>query len=423
MSKNTVVQLRNPGADEDLLSTMLREGAQRLVAHAVKAELEQYLCAFAPDEDRRLPVVRNGFQPERQILTGVGPVNVCIPKVRSRTETSAVFHSQLVPPYVRRAKSLDTALPWLYLHGVSTGDMKEALSALLGKDAAGLSAPVVARLKRRWTEEYKLWSRSSLRKERWVYLWADGIYSGLRAEDARLCALVVIGVNERGQKRFLAIEDGVRESTQSWQELLLGLKARGLSLPPKLAVGDGALGFWAALGKIFPQTTQQRCWVHKTVNVLNYLPRTLQPKAKAALHDIWMASTKTDANKAFDQFLTVYSAKYPKATECLAKDRAAMLAFYEFPAEHWIHIRSTNVIESAFATIRHRTDRTKGCLTRDGMLAMIFKLSLGAQKSWQRLRGFDHLAKLIKGSTFRDGIEVTSTARNQPHARQNRIAA
>ena len=423
MSKDTVVQLRNPEADEDLLSTMLREGAQRLVSQAVKVELEQYLSAFAPDEDGRLPVVRNGFQPQRQILTGLGPVSVCIPKVRSRTEASVVFHSQLVPPYVRRAKSLDTALPWLYLHGVSTGDMKEALSALLGKDAAGLSAPVVARLKRRWNEEYKLWSRSSLRKDRWVYLWADGIYSGLRAEDARLCALVVIGVNERGQKRFLAIEDGVRESTQSWQELLLGLKARGLTLPPKLAVGDGALGFWAALGRIYPQTAQQRCWVHKTVNVLNYLPRAVQAKAKAALHEIWMAQTKADANKAFDQFLSVYGAKYPKATECLAKDRAALLAFYEFPAEHWIHIRSTNVIESAFATIRHRTDRTKGCLTRDGMLGMLFKLSQGAQNSWQRLRGFEHLAKVIKGVSFRDGIEVKPAVRNQPQTRQSRIAA
>jgi len=328
-----------------------------------------------------------------------------------------------VPPYVRRAKAVDAALPWLYLHGVSTGDMREALAALVGPEAKGLSAPVVARLKGRWSQEYKAWRRTPLGKDRWVYMWVDGIYSGLRAEDERLCALVVIGVNERGQKRFLAIEDGVRESKQSWLDVLRDLQARGLALAPSLAVGDGALGFWAALEEIFPSTRQQRCWVHKTANVLNYLPKSLQARAKAGLHDIWMADTQANAQTAFDRFLANYGAKYPKATECLAKDRAALLAFYEFPAEHWIHIRSSNVIESSFATIRHRTERTKGCLTRDGMLAMIYKLGQSAERSWRRLRGFQWLAKLVKGVKFRDGIEVSTELRIRTRSQPSRVAA
>jgi transposase-like protein len=425
MKKDTVVELRKPAQEQDLLSTMLRDGARRLLAQAVQAEFEEFLGRFSGErvEDGRAAVVRNGFQPEREILTGLGPVAVRVPKARSRTEEPTVFHSHLVPPYVRRAKSVDAALPWLYLHGISTGDMREALGALVGPDAAGLSASVVARLKGRWMEEYRLWRRAKLGKERWVYLWVDGIYSGLRSEDERLCALVVIGVNERGQKRFLAIEDGVRESKQSWRELLLALKGRGLAIPPRLAVGDGALGFWAALEEIYPETRHQRCWKHKTVNVLNYLPRALQPKAKAALHEIWMAETKADANRAFDQFIAAFGAKYPKAVECLAKDRAELLAFYDFPAEHWIHLRTSNPIESSFATVRHRTDRTKGCLTRDGMLSMIFKIGMNAERSWRRLRGFEWLAKVIGGVKFRDGIEVrtNASARAQPQA--SRVAA
>ena len=319
MKKDTVVELRRPAQGQDILSTMLRDGAQRLVAQAVAAEFEEFLARFSGErvEDGRSVVVRNGFQPEREILTGLGPVGVRIPKARCRGEEPAVFRSSLVPPYVRRAKSVDAVLPWLYLHGVSTGNMREALAALLGAEAAGLSASVVARLKGVWMDEYRLWRRSKLGKDRWVYLWVDGIYSGLRAEDERLCALVVIGVNERGQKKLLAIEDGVRESKQSWREVLLALKGRGLTIPPRLAVGDGALGFWAAVREIYPETRPQRCWVHKTANVLNYLPKSLQPKAKAALHEIWMAETKADATTAFNQFVAVFGAKYPKAVECL----------------------------------------------------------------------------------------------------------
>jgi len=425
MKKDTVVELRRPAQGQDLLSTMLREGAQRLVAQAVQAEFDDFLAGVSGErlEDGRAAVVRNGFQPEREILTGLGSVSVRIPKARSRGEEPAVFRSLLVPPYVRRAKSVEAVLPWLYLHGVSTGNMQEALAALLGSEAAGLSASAVARLKACWTEEYRSWRRAKLGRDRWVYLWVDGIYSGLRAEDQRLCALVVIGVNERGQKKLLALEDGVRESKQSWREVLLALKGRGLTIPPKLAVGDGALGFWAAVREIYPETRPQRCWVHKTANVLNYLPKSLQPKAKAALHEIWMAETKAQALVAFGQFVTTFEAKYPKAVECLVKDREALLAFYDFPAEHWIHIRTTNPIESTFATIRHRTERTKGCLTRDGMLSMIFKLGMSAEKNWRRLRGFEWLAKVINGAQFRDGIEVQQRVRKADNQTPRRAAA
>jgi putative transposase len=420
MKKDSVVEFCKPEGMRDAFTAQIREGAQRLIAQAVQAEFDEFLADFAgqTEEWGRSAVVRNGFLPERPILTGIGPIPVRMPKARSRTEARAVFRSARVPAYVRRVHSVDAALPWLYLKGVSTGDMSEALSVLVGPEAAGLSASVVSRLKSRWQKEYEAWCRTSLGSERWVYLWADGIYSGLRAEDERLCALVVIGVNERGQKRFLAIEDGVRGSKQSWRELLLGLKKRGLTLAPRLAVGDGALGFWAALEEIYPETRQQRCWVHKIANVLNYLPQAVQPKAKQPLAQIWMA----EANTAFEQFTHTYRAKYPKAVQCLAKDREALLAFFDFPAEHWIHIRSTNVIESSFATIRHRTDRTKACLTRDGMLAMMFRLAMAAEQHWKKLRGFEWLAKVIRGVKFRDGVQLRSGKRTSPPQEGSRVA-
>lgn len=425
MKEHSVVQFRKPEQVHDALRGLLQQGAQGLIAQAVQAELEEFLLQFADqrDESGHAAVVRNGYQPQRLLLTGIGPIAVRVPKVRSRTDAVAVFRSGLVPPYVRRARSVEAALPWLYLHGVSTGDMSQALAALVGPEAAGLSAAVVSRLKSRWAGEYQAWRRAKLSKDRWVYVWADGIYSGLRAEDERLCVLVVIGVNERGEKHFLAIEDGVRESRQSWRELLLELKARGLAIPPKLAVGDGALGFWGALEEVYPATRQQRCWVHKVANVLNYLPKAVQPKAKAALQDIWMAETQADASAASEQFVRTYGAKYPKAVECLTKDREAMLAFFDFPAEHWVHIRSSNVIESTFATIRHRTDRTKGCLTRTGMLAMMFKLAMSAEHGWRRLRGFEWLAKVIRGVKFRDGMEVRSEKRASLRQESSRVAA
>jgi transposase-like protein len=410
MADDSVVRFERPEAVEDPMTALLRGGAQRLIQQAVEAELAELLERHAgkTDAQGRAAVVRNGYLPAREVLTGIGPVAVTVPKVRSRTDEPVVFRSSLVPPYVRRAKTLEAALPWLYLKGISSGQMADALAVLVGPQAKGLSASVVSRLKRQWQQEYDTWRRRRLDSERWVYLWADGIYSGLRAaEGRRLCTLIVIGVNERGEKRFLAIEDGVRESTQSWREVLLALKRRGLTRAPQLAIGDGALGFWAALQEVFPQTRHQRCWVHKTANVLNYLPRSLQGKAKAALQEIWMAPRRADAERAFDGFLETYGAKYPKAVECLRKDRQALLAFYDFPAEHWVHLRTTNPIESSFGTIRHRTERAKGCVTRETMLTFIFKLALCAQKRWHRIRGFTHLGKVITGVKFKDGIEVT----------------
>ena len=351
-------------------------------------------------------MVRNGYLPERKILTGIGPVTVRIPKIRSKTGAPVTFHSALVPPYVRKSQSIEAVLPWLYLKGISTGEMASALKVLVGPDAQGLSANTISRLKQEWGVQYQQWREAPLDKDQWVYIWADGIYSGLRSETAKLCALVIIGVNERGEKHFLAIEDGVRESTQSWREVLLKLKSRGMNIP-QLATGDGAMGFWAALDEIYPETRHQRCWVHKTANVLNALPKLSQPKAKQALHEIWQAETKENAEKAFDQFILTYEDKFPKATLCLQKDREELLAFFDFPAQHWQSIRTSNPIESTFGTIRHRTKRSKGCLSRDSMLHMLFKLGQCAEEKWRKLRGFDYLAKVIKGIHFKDGIEVS----------------
>ena len=407
MRKSTVSELEGQEQKIDPLTELLRKGAEQLIYRAVNEELQELLSGYSNRRtaDGKSAVVRNGYHPERELQTGVGPVTVQIPKVRSKTGEPVTFHSALVPPYVRKTKSLEAALPWLYLKGITTGEMREALKVLVGPSATGLSASVVSRLKQVWAQEYVTWCDERLDKDRWVYVWADGVYSGLRAEQTKLCALVVIGVNERGQKRFLAIEDGVRESTQSWREVLLKLKSRGMNVP-ELAIGDGAMGFWAALEEVYPESRQQRCWMHKTLNVLNCLPKSVQPKAKQALHAIWQAETKEDAEKAFDLFIKTYEPKYPKATTCLQKEHYELLTFYDFPAQHWQSIRTSNPIESTFATIRHRTKRSKGCLTRDGMLHMMFKLAQCAEKKWIRLRGFDYLAKVITGIKFKDGIEV-----------------
>ena len=407
MNKNTVVSMEDRGSFTDQLTDLLRDGAQQLIRSAVEAELAQLIDQYRDQQTQegKAVVVRNGYHPDRQIQTGIGPVTVRIPKVRSRTDEPITFHSAVVPPYLRKTRTLEAALPWLYLKGVSSGEMGEALNVLVGPDAAGLSASTVSRLKQVWASEYTAFCQRDLSRDRWVYIWADGVYSGLRAEQTKLCALVIIGVNERGQKQFLGIEDGVRESTQSWRELLLNLKSRGMNAP-QLSIGDGAMGFWSAIEEVFPTTRHQRCWMHKTMNVLNCFPKSGQPKAKQSLHNIWQASTREEAEKAFDHFIQTYEDKYPKATRCLEKDHEALMAFYDFPAKHWQSLRTTNPIESTFATIRHRTKRSKGCLTRDGMLHMIFKLGLCAQNKWRRLRGFDQLAKVINGIPFKDGIEV-----------------
>lgn len=407
MTNDNLIQLDTP-EQTDPLTELLRSGARVLIRDAIEAELEEVMATFRGEETAQghQRVVRNGHHPERKILTGVGEVDVKVPKIRSREGAPVSFQSSLVPPYIRKTATLEAAIPWLYLKGISTGQMQAALEAIVGPDAKGLSANVVGRLKRQWEAQYKDWCTRSVGDE-WVYVWADGIYSGLRGDDGRLCCLVIIGVNSRGQKHFLAIEDGVRESKQSWREVLLSLKQRGLRQAPKLAIGDGALGFWAALEEVYPTARVQRCWMHKTGNVLNYLPKTVQEKAKQALHDIWMAPNRSDAETAFDSFEERFGAKYPKAVECLAKDRVALLAFYDFPAEHWVHIRTTNVIESSFATIRHRSNQAKGCVTRTTMLTMVYKMALCAQDSWRKLRGFRHLAKVIVGVKFKDGIQVT----------------
>ena len=402
-------------AHEDELTMVIRTGARQLLAQALDAEVTELLATFGEQHDAkgRARVVRNGYQPAREIQTGIGPVTVQVPKIRSRQGHAVQFHSALVPPYVRKSRSLETALPWLYLKGISTGEMQAALDVLVGPEAQGLSASTVARLKQTWRAEYERWRQRRFDQERWVYIWVDGIYSGLRAEQQRLCALVVIGVNAHGEKHLLALEDGLRESTQSWREVLVDLQARGLT-PPKLAIGDGAMGFWAALEELFPTTRQQRCWFHKMGNVLNALPKTVHPKAKQALHAIWQAPTRQEADLAFNQFIVTYEPKYPKAIACLLKDHETLLTFFDFPARHWQSLRTTNPIESTFATIRLRTARTKGCVTRDSLLHMMFKLGQCAEKNWRKLRGFSELANVVEGIPFVNGEEL-----QQP----NRVAA
>jgi transposase-like protein len=390
------------------LEDLLREGAQDLIEKAVAMELSELLAGYESVRtvQGQQAVVRNGYLPERELLTPIGAVGVRIPKVRDRSGGKVKFNSALVPPYVRRSKSLSAALPWLYLKGISTGEMQSALEVLVGAEAKGLSPAVVSRLKAQWGEEYGAWMKRDLSQERYVYWWVDGIYSSLRSEDERLCLLVIIGVLPTGEKRFVAISDGFRESAESWKTLLRDLKERGLKEGPRLAVGDGALGFWAALGDVYPDTRAQRCWVHKTVNVLDCLPKSLQAKAKSELHAIWMAETRDQAYAAFERFMRTYQAKYPKAVDKLLRDRETLLAFYDFPAEHWQHIRSTNPIESTFATIRHRSTRTKNCVSRATLLGLVYRLAREAEKSWQRIQGSERIADLDAGVLFKDGISI-----------------
>jgi putative transposase len=413
VSQDNVVKLIQPGAFSDPLSEVLREGARALLAQAVEAEVAAFLGSHADKQtqDGRQRLVRHGHRPERRVVTGLGPVPVRAPRVCDRTgagEGRIRFTSAILPPYARRSKSLEVLIPILYLKGISSGDFEDALAALLGTDAGGLSASSIARLKEAWSDEHARWSKRDLSAKRYVYFWVDGIHVQARLEEDAQCLLVIIGATPEGKKELVGLTDGVRESAQSWTELLLDLKRRGLSIGPELAVADGALGFWQALEEVWPRTRGQRCWVHKTANVLNKLPKSLQAKAKRALQDIWMAETRTDALVAFDALVETYGVKYDKAVACLVKDREALLAFYDFPAEHWKHLRTTNPIESTFATIRHRTVRAKGCLSNKTALAMIFKLAEAAEKGWRRLDGHHQLPKVILGVTFTNGIEGVS---------------
>jgi transposase-like protein len=392
------------------LDDLIRRGAREVIQQAIEAELSQLLDQYENVKtlNGRRTVVRNGYLPEREVLTAVGPVAVKVPKVRDRSGAGVKFNSALVPPYVRRSARVQAALPWLYLKGISTGDMSEALKVLVGEDAKGLSPNVVSRLKATWAEDHARWNKRNLREARYVYWWGDGIHTGLRAEEScdGQCLLVVIGVTPEGRKERVAIADGLRESKESWKELLLDLKARGLQHGPLLAVGDGAMGFWAALEEVFPLTRAQRCWFHKMGNVLNALPKSQHGRAKQRLHEIWMAATRAEALTAFERFVATYAHKYPKAAEKLTNDRDTLLAFYDFPAEHWAHLRTTNPIESTFATVRQRTTRTRNCVSRATFLGLAFKLVEEAEKSWRRIRGAEQIELLLKGVPFKDGIAV-----------------
>lgn len=412
MKQDNVIGLKSPGvpsAVSDALTELLRDGARQMLASAVEAEVQEFLLQHRShrDEGGRQRLVRNGYLPERTLQTGLGAIEVRAPRVRDRGK-EIKFSSAILPPYLRRTKTIEELLPWLYLKGISTGDFSEALTALLGRDAPGLSASTISRLKESWNDEYGRWCKRNLTYKHYVYLWVDGVHFGVRLEDASQCMLVVIGATADGRKELLAIGDGYRESEASWKEVLLDLKARGLKVDPKLAIGDGALGFWKALPQVFGHTQGQRCWVHKTANVLNKLPKSQQPKAKAALQEIWMAASRVEAQRAFDHFIVNHEAKYPKAVACLVKDREALTAFYDFPAEHWVHIRTTNPIESTFATVRLRTAKTRGCVSRGNMLAMVFMLAKSAERGWRRLKGAQRLAELIAGVQFKNGVPENS---------------
>ncbi len=412
----TVLAFQHPDEIDDPLTYVLRDGARRLLAQAIEAEAEAFLAVMKDERlsDGRARLVRHGHGPRRTIQTGIGPVAVRRAKLRDRGAAEAgsegiTFTSAILPKWARRTRSLDALLPVLYLRGISTGDFQEALAALLGGDAPNLSPSVIGRLKEDWTIEYDRWQRRDLSAKRYVYIWADGVYLQARMDDAAACMLVIIGATPEGKKDLIGFQVGVRESAQSWRELLVDLKARGLVVAPEIAVGDGALGFWKAIDEIFPATRHQRCWVHKVANVLNKVPKSVQPNMKADLREVRDAPDRATADTAIAVFVEKYSAKYPKAVECLTKDREALLAFFDFPAEHWDHLRTANPIESVFATVRHRTVRTKGALSHKTARLMVFKLIIAASKTWRRLNGENQLPKVVEGVKFTNGVAVNAT--------------
>jgi putative transposase len=411
MSENRVVALRRKGAIDDPLTEILRAGARRLIAQAVEAEFETFLASNAELvlADGRQRVVRHGHDPVRAIQTGIGPVEVQKPKARDRGATTGArirFTSNILPKWARRTKSLDALLPVLYLRGISAGDFQEALTALLGKDAPNLSPAVIARLRNAWEDEYRRWQDRDLSARHYVYVWADGIYLQARMEPQAECMLLLMGATPEGKKELIGFQTGIRESAQSWKELLVDLKARGLSVAPQVAIGDGALGFWKALEEVFPTTRHQRCWLHKTLNVLDKFPKSMQPNGHKDLREIWLSPDRAAAQAAMTTFADKYAPKYDKAVECLIKDRETLLTFFDFPADHWDHLRTTNPIESVFATVRHRTVRMKGALSQDTARLMVFKLVIAASKTWRRLQGQNQLPKIINGAKFKDGIEI-----------------
>jgi transposase-like protein len=410
MTEDTsVIRLRQPESIDDPLTEIAREGARRMLASALEAEIGAFLDELSGERlpDGRQRVVRHGHGPQREVQTGIGPLAVRRPKIRDRAadaEGKVRFTSRILPKWARRSASLDALLPVLYLRGVSTGDFQEALTAILGPDAPNLSPGVVTRLTAGWEEEYDRWRRRDLSARRYVYIWADGVYLQARMEPAAECMLVLIGATPEGKKELVGFQVGMRESAQSWRELLVDLKDRGLAIAPEIAVGDGALGFWRALDEVFPRTRHQRCWVHKTANVLNKFPKSMAPGVKSDLREIWQAETRAEAEAAMDTFVEKYGVKYDKAVACLVKDREALLAFFDFPAEHWDHLRTANPIESVFATVRHRTVRTKGALSQKTAKLMVFTLVRAAAKKWRRLQGASRLPLVVEGIKFTDGV-------------------
>lgn len=407
MDKDTVVSLEERAILESRssLDELLREGARRMLEVAIHNEVAEHLEAHAnlQDEGGRSLVVRNGYLPERNLVTGVGPVQVKQPRIRDNRKGHR-FTSLILPPFMRRVPSVDALIPTLYLKGISTGNFTEALEAILGPNAAGLSATNIVRLKAGWQQDYEKWSKRDLRGKRYVYWWADGIHFNVRLEPDRPCMLVIMGALEDGKKELVAVYDGHRESKESWLWVLRDLKARGLHRAPELSVGDGALGFWAALEEEFPHSREQRCWVHKTANILDKLPKRVQPHAKSLIHEMYLAPTREDALSSYERFINEYGAKYPRAVECVTKDKEVLFTFYDFPAEHWKHLRTTNPIESTFATVRHRTRQTKGCGSRMATITMVFKLAGQAEKRWRKLNGYQLIPKVIEGVKFTDGI-------------------
>jgi len=380
------------------LEEVLRDGARQMLQSAIENEVAEFLEKYSSRKD----VKRNGYLPQRLIQTGIGPLPIRKPRVRGERFTSA-----LLPKYMRRVPSIEALIPALYLRGISTNSMEEALTAILGENAKGLSPTNIVRLKEEWTKEYDKWCKRSLTGKEYVYLWADGIYCNVRLSDERPCLLVLIGSTAEGKKELLAVHDGIRESKLSWKTVLSDLKKRGLSKAPQLGIGDGALGFWAALEEEFPSCRTQRCWVHKTANLLDKMPKKIQPDAKSLIHEMYMAPDKKSALDSFDRFMGLYESKYPKACECLVKDKERLFTFYDFPAKHWQHIRTTNPIES---TIRHRAEQTKGCGSRKATLSLFYKLGITAEKHWRKLRGSELLSKVIEGVIFKDGEEVKKAA-------------
>jgi putative transposase len=401
--RSAPLELQGPGG---VLEALARKGARQLLAQAMEAEVAEFVEKHSgtTDEEGRRVVVRNGHLPERELVTGIGPLKIRQPRVDDRAlDQDKRFSSQILPRYLRRVASVDNLIPILYLKGISSGDMSEALESILGPGAAGLSATNIVRLKALWEQDYATWCARDFELNRYVYFWVDGIHFNVRLDGERSCILVIMGANESGRKELLAVSDGYAESKASWREILLDLKRRGLKIGPKLAVGDGALGFWAALREVYPGCREQRCWVHKTANVLDKMPKSMQGKAKGMLHEMWQAPTKEKALAAYEHFVTSWQEKYPKAVDCLREDKEELFAFYDFPATHWVHIRTTNPIESTYATVRLRTKKTKGCGSRTATLTMVFKLALEAEKTWRRLTGHKLMELVMQGRRFVDG--------------------